>query len=441
MSTEIRLPKLSDNMEEGTVVRWFKRIGDKVEKGEPLAEIETDKADVELEAEAGGVLEEVRVAEGSSAPVGAVLAVLGTGENLRGGDGARARGEAEKAKTSGGATGDEPAPPAAPTVPAATVPPPAPRPSAPSGMPATPPAQAAMARSAVRASPLAWKLAEELGVNLDEVRGSGPGGRIVRADVESAARKQGRLPTEAPPAPAAEGKGGEGVRAAAPQLVPHSKMRHTIARRMSEAKRDIPHFYVTTEIDMGTAMQARQMLKEAGRIPNLTVTHLVVRALTLALVEHPRVNASWQEQGLAVHPHVNIGIAVAVDDGLIVPVLKRCEDLSLKQVADAVVALSEKARSGRFSGDDLTGGTFSLSNLGMLDVEEFSAIINPPQAALLATGAVKDRPVVRDGRLAVAKTMRATLSCDHRVLNGVEAGRFLETLKALLENPVLLLGD
>jgi len=462
MSTEIRLPKLSDNMEEGTVVRWFKRVGDAVQKGEPLAEIETDKADVELEAEASGVLEEVRVAEGSSAPVGAVLAVLGSGDKRASGDGGR-KPAAERTDGDGAGKAARPAPGkegAAPKEearppkekgreeekakekkeqPAAAARPEPARPAEARPMEARP---APAARSAVRASPLAWKLAEDLGISLEDVRGSGPGGRIVRADVESAARKLGRPAAEAPPAPAPQAKEGEKAPAASAQNVqPHTKMRQTIARRMSEAKRFIPHFYVTTEIDMGAAMKARQTLKEAGRIPNLTVTHLVVRALTLALLEHPRLNASWREDGLVLYPNVNMGIAVAVDDGLIVPVLQKCERLSLKEVAAGVAALSERARSGKFAGEDLTGGTFSLSNLGMLDVEEFAAIINPPQSALLATGSVKDRPVVRDGHLAVAKTMRATLSCDHRVVNGVEAGRFLEELKALLESPVLLLGD
>jgi len=216
-------------------------------------------------------------------------------------------------------------------------------------------------------------------------------------------------------------------------------MRAAIARRMSEAKRDIPHFYVTAEVDMTEAMHLRESIRKRETMPGLTVTHLLVRALAIGLVRHPHVNASWQEGGIVVFDDVNIGIAVAVDEGLVVPVLHRAQTLSLGEIAAAAGELTEKARQGRFGAADLTGATFSLSNVGMLDVEELTAVINPPNAAILAVGAVKDRPIVRDGQLAIAKTLRATLSCDHRVLNGLEGGRFLVELKSILENPVSLL--
>jgi pyruvate dehydrogenase E2 component (dihydrolipoamide acetyltransferase) len=276
-------------------------------------------------------------------------------------------------------------------------------------------------------------LAEDAGVNLNGVRGSGPGGRIVKRDVEAAVRLPvPAAPERVPAAPAIEG-------AAEARIEPVSRMRATIARRMTEAKRDIPHFYVTAEIDMTEAMHLRESIKRREAMPGLTVTHLLIRALAMALQRHPRVNASWCEGGIERHDDINIGIAVAVDDGLLVPVLRRAQLLSLGEIAAAAAALTEKARQGRFGGEDLSGGTFSLSNVGMLDVEELVAVINPPQAAILAVGAVKDRPIVRGGQLAVAKTLRATLSCDHRVLNGVEGGRFLEELKGILENPVTLL--
>jgi pyruvate dehydrogenase E2 component (dihydrolipoamide acetyltransferase) len=216
-------------------------------------------------------------------------------------------------------------------------------------------------------------------------------------------------------------------------------MRLTIAKRMAEAKRDIPHFYVTAEIDMSEAMHLRESIKRREAMPGLTVTHLLLRALAIGLLRHPLVNGSWRDGTIELHDDVNLGIAVAVEDGLVVPVLHRAQLLTLSELAARATALTEKARSGKFGGEDLTGGTFSLSNVGMLDVEELIAVINPPQAAVLAVGAVKDRPIVRDGQLAVAKTMRATLSCDHRVLNGVEGGRFLEEIKGILENPVTLL--
>ncbi|MCK6553735.1 2-oxo acid dehydrogenase subunit E2 [Candidatus Binatia bacterium] len=208
---------------------------------------------------------------------------------------------------------------------------------------------------------------------------------------------------------------------------------------MSAAKREIPHFYVTAEIDMEAAAQLRAALADSGRVPErITYTHLLVRALALTLPKHPRVNASWVEDRIVYHDHVNIGIAVAVEDGLVAPVVRGCERLSLRAIARAVQDLVAKAPAGRFAGDELSGATFSLSNMGMLDVEEFSAVITPPQAAVLAVGAVKPRPVICDGRLAVGRTVRVTLSVDHRVLNGVEAGRFLEDLKRVIENPVLL---
>jgi pyruvate dehydrogenase E2 component (dihydrolipoamide acetyltransferase) len=310
----------------------------------------------------------------------------------------------------------------------------------------------------VRASPLAWRLADEAGVNLAGVHGSGPGGRIVKRDVEASARgRAGAAPPSESGEAAAEPRGRtvearpsaekapagakavEEQRAAGPRLVEASRMRLAIAKRMTEAKRDIPHFYVTAEIDMSEAMHLRESIKRREAMPGLTVTHLLLRALAIALVRQPRVNASWRERAIELHDEVNIGIAVAVEDGLVVPVLHRANTLTLGEIAAQAGALTDKARSGKFGGEDLTGGTFSLSNVGMLDVEELAAVINPPQAAILAVGAVKDRPIVRDGQLAVAKTMRATLSCDHRVLNGVEGGHFLEELKGILENPVTLL--
>ena len=253
-----------------------------------------------------------------------------------------------------------------------------------------------------------------------------------------AARRVGRRLTEKLPfAEPAEGGAGS---AAGSRLVEATRMRLAIAKRMAEAKREIPHFYVGAEIDMGEAMRVcASRSNGARRCPGLTVTHLLLRALAMALVHHPRVNASWRDDAIELHDDVNIGIAVAVEDGLVVPVLHRAQTLTLAEIAAHAAALTDKARTGKFSGEDLTGGTFSLSNVGMLAVDELVAVINPPQAAILAVAAVKERAIARDGQLAVAKTMRATLSCDHRVLNGVEGGRFLEELKDILENPVALL--
>lgn len=462
MAIDIRMPKLSDNMTEGTILRWMKGPGDTVTKGEPLAEVETEKADVEVEASDSGVLREITVPEGQSAAVGTVIAVLAPpGEPAGDGAGAaagRERGQA-KPERHEARRGEAPGPR-----------PPRAAHEGPRDEPATEPARRAevatqarrspaaesLPRAAqARISPLARRLAEDAGVDVRAIRGSGPGGRIVKRDIEIAMR--GGAAPGRPAEPAADRErrpaGGEAERPAADQdddgssapeggerIVPASRMRLAIATRMAEAKRDIPHFYVTAEIDMSEAMHLRASIKRREAMPGLTVTHLLVRALAIALVRHPRVNASWREGGeIVLHEDVNIGIAVAVEDGLVVPVVHRAQTLGLSEIAARAGALTEKARNGKFGGDELTGGTFSLSNVGMLDIEELVAVINPPQAAILAVGAVKERPVVRDGQLGIAKTMRATLSCDHRVLNGIEGGEFLEELKDILENPVTLL--
>ncbi|MDX2168170.1 MAG: dihydrolipoamide acetyltransferase family protein, partial [Deltaproteobacteria bacterium] len=286
----------------------------------------------------------------------------------------------------------------------------------------------------VKASPLARTIAGERGIDLATVVGSGPGGRIVERDLEDAAPAAAPRAREAA-APAAAKAPAESPRG----RVELSKIRRTTAKRMAEAKRDIPHFYVTAEVDMTEAMHLRQSIKRREAMPGLTVTHLLVRALAVALVRHPNVNGSWRDGAIELHDDVNIGIAVAVDEGLVVPVLHRAQTLSLSEIAARASELTERARQHRFSGDDLSGSTFSISNVGMLDIEELTAVINPPNAAILAVGSVKERPIVRAGQLAVAQTMRATLSCDHRVLNGLEGGRFLEELKSILENPVTLL--
>jgi pyruvate dehydrogenase E2 component (dihydrolipoamide acetyltransferase) len=293
---------------------------------------------------------------------------------------------------------------------------------------------------------LAWRLAEESGVDLGKVRGSGPGGRVVKRDVEAAREQVKAQPAKAAAAPARADAEAESEVERAPDkpaaqgesVEQPSRMRKTIARRMADAKRDVPHFYVGAEIDMSEAMRLREAIKKAGAIGGLTVTHLLLKAVAIALTRHPRVNASWRDETVVFHDGANIGIAVALEDGLVLPVLHGADRLSLAEIADRTGQIVERARQGKFAGEDLIGGTFSVSNVGMIDVDDLVAVINPPQAAILGTGAVKDRPVVRDGTVVVAKTMRATLSCDHRVLNGVEGARFLAELKSLLENPVLL---
>jgi pyruvate dehydrogenase E2 component (dihydrolipoamide acetyltransferase) len=434
MPIDVTMPKLSDSMEEGTIVRWLKQPGQEVRRGEPLAEVETDKADVEVEASDSGTLLELRVPEGKSAPVGAVIAVLAApgemlasqrfapSESLEPASG-KPRAESPAAKPAPAGSG----PPASRAEPSSG-PGPAPR------APETPAGEAR--RGVVRASPLARQLAAEAGIDLTTLRGSGPGGRIVKRDVEmSLSRANAEPRAEAPP-------GGESAPRGVARVEPPSRMRLTIARRMSEAKRDIPHFYVKADVDMTECMRLRESLKAREFIPYLTVTHLIVKAAAVTLRRHPRVNSSWRDDGsVEVHGEINPGIAVAVEDGLIVPVLHSAGRMTLPAVAAGVKALTDKARSGKFSGQDLAGSTISISNVGMLDVDELVAVINPPHAAVLAVAAVKERPVVRNGRIEAARTMCATLSCDHRVLNGVEGAAFLQDLKRLLEEPVRLLVE
>jgi len=389
MPIEITMPKLSDTMEEGTILRWLKHEGDHIEKGDALAEVETDKADMELEADRSGTLGEIRVKEGQAAPVGAVIALMGDADGRAPGTGAAATPSTPPAAA---AKSIPPAPDAPKSnAPKAAAPKPVPTPPAPAAQAAPPQRPASPAPAAPPRTQ--WKPHQT---------------------------------DAAPPAPTG------------PQA--ESKLRAAVAKQMTAAKRDVPHFYVTCEIDMSDAARLRASLADSGAVAErITFTHLIIRAVTVTLQRHPRINASWADGGITFHEDINVGIAVAVDDGLIAPVLRGCQNLSLQEIARGATDLVEKAQAGRFGGDALTGGTFTISNMGMLDIEEFSAVIIPPQAAILAVGAIKDRPVVRNAQVGIAKTMRVTLSADHRVLNGIEAGRFLVDLKKTLENPVLLI--
>ncbi len=391
MAISITMPKLSDTMEEGTILRWYKRVGDPVKKGEVIAEVETDKADMELEAEQSGVVVEIKVPEGESAPVGAVLAILSEAPTARGAQ-----------------------PPAAEQVATRE-----PKPSPPAGGPAPQPAKEA--RPAGQPTPAASGREQATPAHAPSLTAA-PAKEEAPAPPPTL-RWKPRLTSTALPAGRHE----------------ESRLRQTVAKQMTQSKREIPHFYVASEIDMTEAARLREQVLEARLFPErITFTHLLIRALALVLPRHPRVNASWVDGAVQIHSDINIAIAVAVEDGLVAPVLHRCQELSLREIAQATQGLVEKAQAGKFTGSELTGATFTISNMGMLDIDSFSAVITPPQAAILAVGSIRERPVVRDGSLAVAKTMRVTLSADHRVLNGVEAGRFLEDLKHTLEKPLVL---
>jgi pyruvate dehydrogenase E2 component (dihydrolipoamide acetyltransferase) len=426
MSIDIAMPKLSDTMEEGKILRWLKHVGDRVAIGDVLAEVETDKANMELEAYDEGVLSEVRVVEGESAPVGAVIAVLA-------------------------APGEAVAPPAD----AAPPPRAQPEPSAPAPArareeaarePRRPtvlrrPEQPASPERAdterVKASPLARRIAREHDLDLETVAGTGPGGRVVEKDVEAALAARGGAPAGAAlarPAPEVEARPQAGRR------VDLSRLRRTTAKRMGEAKREIPHFYATAEIMMDEVVRLKAGLAALeGDYAGLTYTHLLLKAVGLALRRVPEVNASYDGDTMILHEAVNVGLATAVDEGLIVPVVRNCDREPLAGIVRQVRGLVERARTGRFESEDLLGGTFTLSNLGMLPVSDFAAVINPPQAAILAVGAIREAAVVRAGRVEPGWLMSATLSCDHRIIDGLLAGRFLQELKRLLESPLGLL--
>ena len=440
MAIEVQMPRLSDTMEEGKILKWLKKVGDKIEVGDIIAEVETDKADMEMEALDAGVLTEIRVHDGEAAPVGAVIAVLsedGAGVTVP---------EPRKAEpTKPPAVAPPVAAPPTPSerVPVEVVAPPVPPPpkvrelrESRSRREGTEPAPS---EERVLASPIVRRMAEEHSLDLRQVRGSGPGGRIVKQDVE-AFLGQAAPPTTEAQAPAPLAPVSTPVPVLTGRKETFSRIRATIAKRMSESMRDIPHFYMTCEIDMSETVRLRAALKASDRVTaDVTYTHFLVKAVAIALERHPRLNASFVEDGREYKAGINIGLAVALDDGLIVPVLHHCNKLSLLDIAAQANALVERTRAGKPSGDDLSGGTFTISNMGMLPIEHFTAIINPPQAAILATGAIKERPVARNGQVSVAHTMMVTLSCDHRILDGMTGGQFLAELKKLLENPVGLM--
>ena len=443
--TKVVMPKLSEAMETGKIIKWLKKEGDRIQGGDILAEIETDKADVEMEAFGAGVLRKVLVPAGEKAPVGTLIGVIAE----PGDDIAAVLASAPAPAAAGvGAAGSasarndtRSAPPAAPTPSAAPAPAPPPRPAVVStpapaapavnapavGIPA-PTAPTAVATGRVKASPLAKKIAAQAGVDLRLIRGTGPGGRIIRRDVDAAAVTVTAVPAAAPTVPAVEYEDR-----------PLSQIRATIAKRLPLSKAPVPHFYVTSEVAMDRAWELREELNALEGQPKVSVNDLVVRACALALLRHPGVNASFQGESIRVWHRAHIGIAVALEDGLITPVLRDCQAKSLAQIAVEARDLAERARVRKLRVTELSGATFSISNLGMYDVVEFSAIINPPEGAILAVGSVRRVPVVDDGGLGVGRRMALTLSCDHRAMDGAMGARFLQDVKRLLEEPLRLL--
>lgn len=501
MATQVVMPKLSPTMEEGQLARWLKKEGDRVSVGEPLAEVDTDKATMEAQALTSGVLRKVFAQEGDTVPLGQVIAIIGEPDEdisalvaeaqsgagaaerkaeikesvKAGGDGAQtelAGVVADGARTQatvegqpiagdvGGAAQNEGAG--------------QPRPSSEEGAKESggakggdggrgePAGNGQEGGGRVVVSPIAARMAAEAGINLRSLSGSGPGGRIIKRDIEAAissgARQQQQAAPESKAAaqqqqqPQQEAQRAPQTPAARPAYTPAAvegaspfrdepltTMRATIARRLVSSLGPVPHFFLTTEIEMDAAADLRRSINELNPELKVSVNDIIVKVAAAALVQHPAVNASFQEKAVRYYERADVGVAVAVDEGLITPVVRGADRKTVGEISREVRELAERARARRLKPEEYTGATFSVSNLGMFGVDEFTAIINPPEAAILAVGAMQPKPVVRDGGVVVRQMMRVTMSCDHRVIDGATGAKFLQTFKKILENPLLLI--
>ena len=410
----ITMPRLSDTMTEGTVASWLKKVGDKISEGDILAEIETDKATMEFESFYAGTLLHIGIQEGETAPVDDILAIIGPdGTDVDAVLQAKKGGGATQEKTSESTVKKEAEKPASSEEKTEKKP-----------------------EGRIFASPLAKKIAQEKGINLSEVKGTGENGRIVKSDVENFT-------------PTAKSETKEAAKASTQVFVPagesqveemkNSQMRKTIARRLSESKYTAPHYYLTIEIDMDNAIASR---KTINSLPDTRVSFndMVVKACAMALKKHPRVNSQWTDNNTIINHHVNIGVAVAVDDGLVVPVVNHADLMSLTQIGAAVKELAGKSRDKKLQPKEMEGSTFTVSNLGMFGIKEFTSIINQPNSAILSVGAIVEKPVVKNGQIVVGNTMTVTLACDHRTVDGATGAEFLQTLRNYIENPVTMLA-
>ncbi|WP_309640277.1 2-oxo acid dehydrogenase subunit E2 [Flavobacterium sp.] len=420
----VTMPRLSDTMTDGTVATWLKKVGDTIAEGDILAEIETDKATMEFESFNAGTLLFVGVNEGETAPVDSVLAIIGPAgtdiagiaENYKKGGAAPALVAKEEAKTeTSNEKSDEPI-------------------------------QVVSDGKRIFISPLAKKIAEEKGINIAQVKGSGENGRIVKSDIENF------TPSTAASTPQAESQSAPSQEAAAPAVRPfvpagetfteeikNSQMRKIIAKRLSESIFTAPHFYLTIEVAMDEAMRSRATI---NTIPDTKVSFndMVIKACAMALKKHPKVNSQWREDAIIINHHVNIGVAVAVEDGLVVPVLRFADQMSLSQIGGNVKDVAGRAKTKKLQPAEMEGSTFTVSNLGMFGISEFTSIINQPNSAILSVGAIEEKPVVRNGQIVVGNTMKVTLACDHRTVDGATGAQFLQTLRQYLENPVTMLA-
>ena len=443
----VEMPKMGDTMETGKILNWIKKVGDVVKKGEPLAEVETDKVNIEIESFYNGTLRKILVPEGESAPIGASIALIGSPdealpEDAKGkSDGAPAK---EAVRPSNGATKA-----AAPAQTSTAAPAPAPTAQA------TPePAQASTATverastERIFISPLARRLARDHQLDYSHIQGTGPNGRIIKMDVEAALARQPQVapaaPTVQPPMPAPEPEAvPAAVEAGEVVEIPLTAMRRTIARRLSQSMQTAPHFYMTSIIDMGKLAALRQQINEyAAHEPvpvKVSFNDLIIKAVARALVLMPQVNVSFAEDRILQKKQVNVGMAVALEQGLIVPVIRNADQRGILDIAREAKRLAEAARTGKLRPEEFSGGTFTVSNLGMFDVDSFTAVINPPESAILAVGSITPTPVVVDEQMVVRDRMKVTLSSDHRAIDGATAARFLQEVKRLLEEPFGLL--
>lgn len=423
MAEIIKMPKLSDTMEEGVIAAWHKKVGDSVGTGDVLAEIESDKATLDFESFHNGVILEIIVDAGKTTPVDVPIAVIG-----KKGEDYKKQLEEASAASSKKEEGEKPEP----TKPADSKP--APKADTPKSAPAAKaaPRPVVVQKEEVnddsdhlRISPLARRMAEEQGVSLRSIRGTGDHGRIVMRDIEKASKK-GR------------NSGFEGIERQ--RNVDISQMRKTIAKRLSSSKNTAPHFYLTIDLDMDRAVEARKAINEAIAPEKVSFNDMVIKAAAVALLDHPQVNASWNDPYVTYNEHVNIGVAVAVDEGLLVPVVRFADGKPLTKISGEVRDFAKRARAKKLQPQEWEGSTFTISNLGMFGIEEFTAIINTPDSCILAIGAIRQEPVVKNGEIVVGNRMKVTMSCDHRVVDGASGAQFLQSFRKYIENPIVMLG-
>ena len=462
MATEVIMPKLSPTMEEGQLSRWLKKEGDRVSMGEPLAEIDTDKATMEMQALSDGVLRKILIKEGESAPLGQLIAIIGEpDEDISALESKAQTARPQTAEAQGTAATQSPkeAPKEAPKEVVAEAPKEAAATAA-TSQAATKSAPAAsqsvptdgngrqgevsqsVASGRLIVSPLAARMAAEAGIDLRSLSGTGPGGRIIKRDIE-AAMADNRAGAASQPATKLRVvqplQTGAVAGASAFHDEPLSVMRKTIANRLVTSLGPVPHFFLTSEIEMDRAVEMRQSIKALDPDLKISINDIIIKVAAAALIQHPQVNASFQEKAIRFYQHADIGVAVAIEDGLITPVVRSADQKSLSAIAQEVRDLAERARVRKLRPEEYTGASFSISNLGMFGIDEFTAIINPPEGAILAVGAVAAKPVVRNDQIVVRQMMRVTMSCDHRVIDGATGAKFLQTFKKILENPLYLI--